>query len=267
MLIKRVFSGILITILLCTPAFAAKNTNATAKINNEINMYTLPEEVSFTTKEDYIRNDEVIIPANSTVTAKICEAQREKRWHKSGFFICKVLNYKPADSETAVDTTNSDIYFIARKYEPIDGKDAAILSSEIVLTQAASIVGSCFIFFAPVDIAYFFTKGAIQREKHDNWFKAGVFNAYDNSIFWFWLKGKPIDLQEGDDIKVKHIKKEKAEKITAKILKKKEKQALKYEKLQEKETKRLDKYEKKCLKKDKKLSKKIADKKKSAQSI
>jgi hypothetical protein len=66
--------------------------------------------------------------------------------------------------------------------------------------------------------------------------------AYDNSIFWFWLKGKPIELAEGDELRRNSINREKAEKINSKICLKNEK--------------RLAKNEKKLAKKEKKLAKK-----------
>lgn len=258
MLAKKIISFILIIFITCTPALAAKKAASVGNINHEFSMYSVPEQIQFKITEDFKKDDEFIIPSGSVVTAKVCESQKEKRWHKSGFIICKVISYRPEDSADNIDISEKEQYIIVRKHEPIDGKEAAILTTEIILTQAASIVGSCFIIFAPVDIAYFFTKGAIQREKHHNWFKAGVFNAYDNSIFWFWLKGKPIDLEEGDDIKFKDIKKAKAEKVTSKIIKKKEKQEIKSQKAMAKANKKLDKYELKCKKKNEKIEKKIA---------
>ena len=68
-----------------------------------------------------------------------------------------------------------------------------------------------------LDIGYFFAKGAILRKKDKNWFKAGVKNAYDNSIFWFPQKGKPIELTDNDQVQIKDIKSEKVEKLAEKI--------------------------------------------------
>jgi hypothetical protein len=138
-----------------------------------------------------------------------------------------------------IDISDKDIYFVVRKYESLNKKEAGIIGTELVLTQAASIVASCFIIFAPVDIAYFFTKGAIVRKKNPNWFKSGVMEAYDNSIFWFQLKGKPIELAEGDEIKLQSISKEKAEKINNKIEKRNYKKELKKQKREEKAKKHL----------------------------
>ena len=137
------------------------------------------------------------------------------------------------ESET-VDISDKNIYLIAKKYEAVNKKDAAILTSELVLTQAASIVGSCFIIFAPVDIVYFFTKGSITKEKDPNWFKSGVSCAYDNSICWFWLKGKPLDLKENDSVKLKSVKEKRALKLTKQIEKRNAKQAIKDKKKQAK---------------------------------
>jgi len=222
--LKKFISLLLIIILLgFNSVFAAEKVKFYAGIQTEFKTEgETPEFVEFVTSED-VNVKDIKIPANSLIRAKVHQFQKEKRWHKSGFFICNLAEYSPPDTDEPVDISDKEIFFAVRKSEPINKKDAAILSTEIVLTQAASIVGSCFIIFAPVDIAYFFTKGAIKKEKHPNWFKSGVMEAYDNSIFWFWLKGKPIELSEGDDVKLKSLSKERADKINSKIYKKKEK--------------------------------------------
>ena len=57
-----------------------------------------------------------------------------------------------------------------------------------------------------VDIAYYFVKGAIQNEKADTRLKSGVHNAYDNSILWIFLKGKPIVFNKGAYVKLLMVK-------------------------------------------------------------
>ncbi len=231
---KRFISLLLIILLGCNSIFASDFAKFHAGILNEFNTNEkTPEQITFSVTEEVKINDELTIPAESTLVVKVFEFQREKRWHKNGFFICNLLSYTPVETEETVDVSDKEIYFIARKYEPINKKEAGILGTEIVLTQAASIVASCFIFLAPVDVAYFFTKGAIQREKHPNWFKAGVSNAYDNSIFWFWLKGKSIDLAEGDGVKLQGISKKRADKINSKIEKRNSKKLAKQQKREE----------------------------------
>lgn len=239
---KRFIALILIVLLGCNSVFASDFAKFHAGILNEFNTSeAIPEQISFSVTEEVKINDEITIPAESTLNVKVFEFQKEKRWHKSGFFICNLLNYTPVETEETVDVSDKEIYFIARKYEPINKKEAGILGTEIILTQAASIVASCFIFLAPVDVAYFFAKGAIQREKHPNWFKAGVSNAYDNSLFWFWLKGKPIDLEEGESVKLKEIPKKRAEKINSKIANKNAKKLAKQLARQQKREKSLAK--------------------------
>lgn len=188
------------------------------------------DSFEFITQEEVKINENITIPAGALIKAKVQQFQKEKRWHKSGFLICKLTEYSLPD-KAPVNISDEEIHFVVRKYEVLNKKEAGVLGTEIVLTQAAAIVASCFVIFAPVDIAYFFTKGAIKREKNPNWFKSGVMEAYDNSIFWFQLKGKPIELAEGDNIKLKSISKEKADKISVKI----EKHSSKKGKLREKE--------------------------------
>ena len=228
-LLKKVIAIFLIFVITCFPVLAADKIKFYADMQTEFSDLLQPEEVEFLIPEDVIINEEITIPAGAAVKAGILQSQKERRWHKSGFFVCRLISYS-VDEEEPVDLTEHEIHFVARKYEAINKKDASILGAEIILTQAASIVGSCFIFFAPVDIAYFFTKGAISKKKHPNWFRSGVMEAYDNSIFWFQLKGKPIELAEGDEIKLKSVTKEKAEKMTAKISKRKAKKAARQEK-------------------------------------
>ena len=63
----------------------------------------------------------------------------------------------------------------------------------------------------------------INKQEGKSRFKSGVSNAYENSIFWFWLKGKPIDLEADVSICFKEITKEKAQKLTKQINKRAEK--------------------------------------------
>ena len=256
---KKIITLFIILAFVLMPFQSVEAAKTKGSICHEFSKYRVAEDISFVINEPVTINDEISIPEKSTLNAKFMMYRNERRWHRSGFFVCRLMNYTNGENGEIVDVSDKDIYFMAKKYEQLDKKEAAILTTEIIVTQAASIVGSCFIIFAPVDIAYFFTKGAIQREKHHNWFKAGVFNAYDNSIFWFWLKGRPIELEEGDGIKVKTLKKKKAVKLEQKMQKAIEKQNKKDEKANLKEQKKLDKYEAKCAKKKEKQDKKIAN--------
>ena len=171
----------------------------------------LPEYISFKTTTSNIVPDVVTIPENSLITLKVIRAQRELRWHKSGLILGKLVSFTPETTEIPVDVSDKDLYLTVKKYEPLDKKEAWIVGTELVIMQGAS-------FFAPgADIGYFFIKGAIQRKKHPHWFKAGVRNAYDNSIFWFPQKGKPIELGDGDQVQIKEVKTKKVDKLVQKI--------------------------------------------------
>lgn len=230
-MMKRLFITALIMVITVLPVSAKSAVKAQARMTTDYSIGdNAPIEIKFMPGRKVNFGRGVNVQSKSVITAEVYQAQKERRWHKSGFVICKLLSYTEPDSEKEIDISNRDIYMLARKYERVNAKDAAILSTEITTTSVASI------FLPGVDIAYFFTKGAIQREKHPNWFKAGVSNAYDNSICWFWLKGKPIDVQSGDEIQLVSIKKTKARKIKAKadkksikIAQKKEKKAAKQE--------------------------------------
>jgi len=247
--VKKILSVFLI-MMLATSFVSAKSNkiNLIADVESDLTIKTteLPDEISFKTKEVRKITDDLSIPEGALVTLKIIKAQRELRWHKSGLILCKLKSYQPDLAQEPIDVSDKDLYLVARKYEKIDKKEATIIGIELVLAQGAS-------FFAPgVDIAYFFTKGAIQRKKDPNWFKAGVHNAYDNSICWFWLKGKPFELTEGEMVQIKTIKPEKAEKLSAKI----DKRTSRFERQAEK---RIAKLDKKQLKKDLKNEKKMVD--------
>lgn len=229
---KKIISFFLVFIFFASPIFAKEKIKFNSQINQNFNVAELPEYITVKTVSEAKIQDDIVIPENAILKAQVLEAQKERRWHVSGYILCKLLSYYTEETKEEIDISDKNIYVAARRYDALDKKEAAILTTEIILTQAASIVGSCFIVFAPVDIAYFFTKGAIQREKNPNWFKAGVSNAYDNSIFWFWLKGKPIDLAENQQVQLKGIKEEKALKLQGKIKNKKEKIAVKNEKKQ-----------------------------------
>jgi len=292
---KRFIILFLIFNLIFSPAFARETFKAFGSVDREFSTKKIPSEIVVRIDEDNKLPDGTIIPAGSSIICNIMQVQLERRWHKSGYILCKLKGYIPGVEDGAVateetkeetvtkdktasvgdvaksvaiekvssivDLSDKNIYMTVRKYENIDGKDAAILTTEIVVTQAAGIVGSCFIFFAPVDIAYFFTKGAIRREKHHNWFKAGVYDAYDNSIFWFGLKGKPIDLEAADKVKIQTISEKKANKLSPKIAKRNKKLAIKNEKkaakLEAKNQKKLAKWAKEKEKNPEKFEKKM----------
>lgn len=235
-LIKRILVFILVVNLLVLPVIAEEPVKLIANIQGGFSTDAEVSEIYFKTIKKITIAPGVTIPQRSIIASEVLQSQKERRWHKSGFIVCKLKSYLVELTQTPVDISDKDLYFIIRKYEPINKKEATILATEIVLAQGAS-------FFAPgVDILYFFTKGAIQREKNPNWFKAGVSNAYDNSICWFWLKGKPIELTENDLIQVKEINEYKAAKLKSQIDIRKMKKNLKDSKKQgKKELKELKK--------------------------
>lgn len=259
--LKKTLVLFFIFCLVFSPAFAKETLKMYGNINQEFSTQNIPQEVVIGVAEDNTLPDGSVIPKDSKVTCEIMQVQRERRWHKSGYILCKLKSYTVEDEEEPVDLSDKNIYLAVRKHEPIDSKEAAILTTEIIITQAAGIVGSCFIFFAPVDIAYFFTKGAILREKHHNWFKAGVHDAYDNSIFWFWLKGKPIELENSQAVKIQSLSEKKAYKLNSQIAKRNEKlarkEAKKQAKLELKEEKLQAKYAKQKEKNPEKFEKKM----------
>ena len=239
--LKKTLAILFILSLTVMPAFSKDNKKMISHIDHNFSVAVMPDEISFRTVKKIALTDDIVIPQRSIVTADLIQAQKELRWHKSGYILCKLKSYTTEYDNVEYDIPE-DVYFIAKKYEPINKKEASILATEIVLAQGAS-------FFAPgVDILYFFTKGAIQREKHPNWFKAGVSNAYDNSICWFWLKGKPIDLKRDERIELSAIDEEKVMKLKGKIEKRKAKQSVKDQK----------KLVKKIIKQNKKQNKVIA---------
>lgn len=244
---KKFIIIFLITIMTVLPVSAKSPVRAQARMTSDYSIgENAPIEIKFMPGRKVNFGRGVNVQSKSVITAEVYQAQKERRWHKSGFVICKLMSYTEPDSDEEIDISNRDIYMVARKYERIDPKEAAIIGTEITTTSIASI------FIPGVDIAYFFTKGAIQREKHPNWFRAGVSNAYDNSICWFWLKGKPIDVQSGDEIQLVSIKKTKARKIKAKADKKLAKQEKKLEKKAAKKEQKIAKKEAKIVKKENK---------------
>lgn len=208
---KRLLIVIIILLLSFNPVLAQEKIKIIAKINQEFSIEAIPAQVEFKTIKKTKIEDDVIIPQRSIITADVLQAQSARRWHKSGFIVCRVEYFITDYYNELVDLSDKNIYFIARKYEQVKGKDVAITGTEIVLSQAASL-------FAPgVDIVYFFTKGAIQRKKNKNWFKAGVSNAYENSICWFWLKGKTIELDEQESVSLNEISEKRALKLKSQI--------------------------------------------------
>ncbi len=246
---KILILAIVIAANTCCSHALAKNKNKINIVANTVSEFTiknqdLPDEITFKIPSEQVLPDGTIIPADSYINFEILKAQRELRWHKGGLILCKLKNYQEHESEKYTDLSDKDLYVVVRKYEPMDKKDAILTGTELVLAQGAS-------FFAPgVDIGYFFIKGAIQRKKHPHWFKAGVHNAYENSICWFYLKGKPIELADGEQVRIKSIKNNKIEKLSKKI----DKRNARFERQAEKRISKLDKKElKKAYKNEKKM--------------
>lgn len=222
-MLKNIMIAVLAFALSFSPVCAKGSQKIIADMDNNFSIAAnMPGEFKFKTIQKTVVED-VSIPQGALVTLEIIQSQKERRWHKSAFLVCKLKKYENGDNHEIVDLSDKNIYFVVQKYEALNKKDASIFTSELVLTQAASL-------FAPgVDILYYFTKGAIQREKNPNWFKAGVYNAYDNSICWFWFKGKSMDLTDDEQVQVKEIKEERADKLKNQIDRRKQKQARKIE--------------------------------------
>lgn len=228
------------------PVFAHERKIIHGDVDTEFSLYykDLPEEINFITSEEHVISGVGVIPKHSEVTIEIVTAQRERRWHKSGFILGKLKSYQWEDADAPINLSDKDIYIVMRKHERVDGLGATLFATEYILWQGVAL-------FAPgVDIAYYFTKGAILREKSPNWFKAGVHNAYDNSLCWLWLKGKPITLYPDDEIAAKRITPKKAEKIQHNAEKWSAKQEVRF-------NKKIDKKDRKYAKRQHKNEKKM----------
>ncbi len=208
---KIILTILLITVFFNPCAYAYKKANANAVIEELEVDNNNKQIIYFKNEDDAELKNIAYLPKNSKVKAEVVLIQKEKRWHKSAFALLKLINFIPENSEEIVDLSNDDIYLVARKYVPVDLPDAAGTGIELGATTAAS-------FFLPgVDILYYFTKGAIKREDNPNWFKAGVSEAYDNSIFWFIEKGRSIKLEENCEVQIKSISDKKIKKLIGKI--------------------------------------------------
>lgn len=209
---KKAFILIFIFFVTLLPVCAKDKIKANATMESEFSIEeNVFENITFRTEKEIILEDKVTIPENSTVTAFVYQAQKEKRWHKAGFVILKLLSFTNDDNKEPVNIEEYDIYLAGKKYESANAKDVTITGVELAASTAAS-------FMIPgVDILYYFTKGAILKEDSKSRFKSGVSNAYENSICWFFLKGRPVDFEYGDTIQLKNLDKEKAEKLKVKI--------------------------------------------------
>jgi len=232
---------ILCLLFLCTllPAFAGDALEILASANESFQYPSIKMELSFTLPKEVNLFDEIKMPQNSELIISIIDVQRELRWHKDGYILCKLKSFRPTPEDAFVDISDKNIYMVVKKYDPIELKEALITGTELAATTAAA-------FFVPgVDIIYYFTKGAIfEREEKNNynWFKAGVSNAYENSICWIWLKGKDIVLQPDDMVEMTGVDAADVISLQEKIEKRHKKEA---EKLARKEEKKLARANKK----------------------
>ena len=213
---NQIFKFLLLIFLAFVPAVIAQE-KVTAVID-QTNSVQETDTIFFKISNQLILSSGIIIPDNSTIMVQILDIQDARRWHKSAYLVSKLITYKTGAQETAINVEDKDIYLVIRKYETLDKKQASKTAAEIGVTTAAS-------FMIPgIDIAYYFTKGMIKKEEGKTRFKSGVSSAYENSIFWFWLKGKTIDLDENAVIKLVEVNKDKAMKLKSDIEKRKENQ-------------------------------------------
>lgn len=182
---------------------------------------SISDYIEFRTLSD-VHFKDFDIPLGSLVKVRINTTGKERRFHKSGFVTFYFIEYGENGQEISIEDRN--ICGVARKYEKINGKDATFTGAELAVSTTAGLL------IPGIDILYYFTKGAIQNTKADTRFKSGVHNAYDNSIMWFFLKGKPIKLVQNEFVAVLMCEgdymqiKEKSVKVTKKAKKaKKEK--------------------------------------------
>jgi len=243
---KKFLIGFFLFLAINSPSYAQNLFKINATLQDELTQKQITgTKINFISNEEINIPDVLLIPEKSLITGEILRVQKELRWHRSGYAILKLVSYKE-ENKAPVDISEKNIYAAARKYEYLDKKEAAITGTELAGSAAAS-------FFLPgVDVAYFFTKGAIVRDKDPNWFKSGVSKAYENSILWLVLKGKKIDLEKGDMIQLKHFENKKLKKTVTKIDKRKQKEIKKEEKIEIKKDK---KDKKKQVKEEKRLQK------------
>lgn len=194
---KRFFTIVLVIcfIFTNTAAFASQNP---VKFKAQMCESYNPEKyisdyITFRPLSD-VEYGDIKIPMGTLIKAKITTSTKERRMHKSAYLI---ISFEQMGEDENVESMEEyQLDGVIRKYDKIDKKDAAITSAELTTTTAAAFI------IPGIDIVYYFTKGFIQNEKAETRFKSGVHNAYDNSIMWFFLKGKPINLSENDLVSV-----------------------------------------------------------------
>jgi len=192
---KKILVLFLCFIFIAVPSYAVKGVKFIAESCCDFDPdNVVSTELTFRTHSIIEFDSNLIIPKNSIITAKFESSKHERRFHKSGFFTCKLIGYTSDGQMIKVSPRNMKM--IGKRYDKIDGKEAAKTGAELATTTAAA-------FIVPgIDIAYYFVKGAIQNEKADTRFKSGVHNAYDNSILWVFLKGKPIVFSKGEYVNI-----------------------------------------------------------------
>jgi len=206
---KRFLFVLIIFLLFSNNALAFKKVNIIAHVIDMELYNDRNSVVYFKSESDAELKNVAYLPKKAILKAEVCLIQKEKRWHKSAYAILKVLSFKPESSDEIVDVSNDNIYLTVRKYDPVDAPYVAKTGIELGAATAAS-------FFLPgVDVAYYFTKGALLRNKNENWFKSGVSEVYDNSIFWFIEKGKSMELEDNLEVRLKSISDKKIKKALA----------------------------------------------------
>lgn len=204
---KIILMLLLVLFLVPNGAYAYKKTKVNALIK-EIGVDNDNRQIIYLkTEGDSELKNIAYLPEKAMIKAEVCLVQKEKRWHKHAYALLRLIEFVPDESDESVNLYDDNLYLVARRYIPVDFPDAAGTGIELGATTAASF------FFPGIDIAYYFAKGAIKRDNNPNWFKSGVSEAYDNSIFWFIQKGRTIKLEEEAEVQLKTISSRKVNKL------------------------------------------------------
>ena len=190
---KKIITLFLALILFTMPAFAVKGVKFIVTSCSDFDPeHIINKYIEFKTTTTIEFDENFTIPVDSTITVLFESSTKEKRFHKSGYFNCKLVKY--TQDNKVIDARSKNMEIIGRRYDKIDKKEAAKTGAELATTTVAGFI------IPGIDIAYYFVKGALQNEKAETRFKSGVHNAYDNSVFWIFQKGKPIKFEKGDTV-------------------------------------------------------------------
>ena len=177
---KKFYLSLVVTLLLCTPAFAKM---IEVEALNNFSTANPPKTISVKVVYDIIEESQVVIPKGTIVHGKIVNVKDPKRLKRDASFSFEPISY--TDPEGNVNVVKRS--FKGKYTTPIDKKKLA--------KKAALGVGNYFVKGLSMGVS---TIEGVVKNEEDNRLKSGAKALYNSSPVSYIEEGKDIEIKTGE---------------------------------------------------------------------